>query len=58
MINPCQNCTDRHYCCWADCDKYKSFRAQIELCKAEKNKTREADNFRADYVKRSKRRAR
>ena len=57
MKNPCHNCTDRHRCCWSDCEKYKAFRTQIDSYNADRNKGRDADGFRADYIKKSKQRA-
>lgn len=57
MKNPCHNCTDRHYCCWSDCEKYNAFRTQLDGYNADRNKGREADNFRAAYIEKSKRKA-
>ena len=56
MKNPCHNCTDRHYCCWSGCEKYKAFRTTVNAYNAHRAKEREADSFRSDYMKKSSRR--
>lgn len=29
--SPCRDCTDRHYCCWSDCERYKAMKARIRM---------------------------
>ena len=30
IIPPCKGCTKRHYCCWGECEEYKSYRIEVE----------------------------
>ena len=57
MKNPCHNCTDRHRCCWSDCEKYKAFRTQIDSYNADRAKELAADSFRFDYMKKAQKKS-
>lgn len=39
--SPCIDCTERHVKCHADCDKYLSYRKEVELIAERKRKEKE-----------------
>lgn len=47
---PCKDCSDRHASCHADCDKYKSWRAEYDALKAEAQPKTNAEKNYVDYV--------
>ena len=33
MIAPCKDCKDRHDICWQECERYKSYKSDMEEIK-------------------------
>lgn len=48
MTPPCHKCEERHYVCWADCEKYAAYRNEIDRAVKHLRKGEEADSFRTD----------
>ena len=52
MICSCYECQDRHPKCHSTCDKYKSFKADLEKQKATIRPLKDAENNMTDYKNR------
>ena len=55
MKNDCKNCTDRHPCCWSNCEKYAKMKASSEVVKEARRKERIALNFLTDNIEKTRR---
>lgn len=60
MTVPCKDCINRHVNCHSDCEKYKSWRQEMDVVRDrildEKLKNRRIDDFRTDSVTRMQKR--
>ena len=55
---PCKGCEDRHVGCHASCGKYAEYRVQFDEAAKDKERQRDAKNFRHDGVTKSVKRYR
>ena len=44
IITPCKGCTDRHEACHSTCEKYKDWKQEFEVLKANVTKGRSFQN--------------
>ena len=58
ITSPCQDCTGRHINCHSECDKYKTWKAELEdkrsKVKKERNKEAAMNEYKVKRVLKSK----